>query len=463
MAIADDISVSSLVTKLWLRRGLIILLPFAMACVAIIAVLTMASRTPAVFTLHIELVGLEKGRYPNGSQFSPQDLLSPRVLEEAGARYGLAPTLLRDNIRVAFGTPLSHTIMAQYQASLNEKSRPEAVASLTEFYRSRLEDASSRGVSISVKYDVLGLSREKAAEITQLIPSLWNTLYAVQFNVMTNPEIVRQLASITSEELSGTSGMVKTERQLGTIQKSLAMLAQDSRFRLLRTEKNLTPQDLANEITAFRNIYFEPLYSETFDSSDPLGNVYRQNQLSRINEIELELTEINSVINQLTSLQSKSDIESENLSSPENAQAVLDENALGQLINLSRQASLAGYFQKNFEHRLSLIQEKSEIQSRLAKMATRMDARVASSELLPSTFKIDVESRLMHIESIYVALLEAATQLARSETPTFYKQVSSKHENTQWLNRRQLMIVAFAFVMGGVAAVCGALLLPKKT
>ncbi len=162
------ISISELLMKLWAKRGLIVMLPLVLAGLTVVGLLLGKTSQQNVLTYYVELNGITVNtsdsnrrlttRYPNGVEFSPQDLKNPSVIQRLAAQYSLEPGGLSGSISVEFGTPLSNGVLIQYEAALaaNSKASAEALAAINERYQSELATTAKRGLKISVDYVALG-------------------------------------------------------------------------------------------------------------------------------------------------------------------------------------------------------------------------------------------------------------------------------------------------------------------
>ena len=79
----DEISITDLVKKLWQRRGLIVVLPIIFLLLAVTLLFFTAVKTQSPTVFFVQLQGINKSTYPNGTSFSPQDLLIAEVLTKA--------------------------------------------------------------------------------------------------------------------------------------------------------------------------------------------------------------------------------------------------------------------------------------------------------------------------------------------------------------------------------------------
>ena len=85
----DEIDLWTILQKLWVRRGLLIIVPLMFSFLAVIWLLVTAVKTSTPTVYYVELQGIEKSRYPNGTVFSPQDMLIPDVLDVAVTSVGI--------------------------------------------------------------------------------------------------------------------------------------------------------------------------------------------------------------------------------------------------------------------------------------------------------------------------------------------------------------------------------------
>ena len=139
----------------------------------------------------------------------------------------------------------------------------------------------------------------------------------------------------------------------------------------------------------------------------------------------------------------------------------LESGALGQLVSLSRAASLSEYLQESLNQRLAIVQTKAEIATRLAKMGEFSDARLANIGTLEANFYASATKMVQEITQSYAALLRVAQASALAETPALY-QVMTPVQGQKLLERRDFLFIALALALGGMLAVIGALVWPVR-
>ena len=463
----DEISLSELIAKLWAKRGLIVFLPLVLAGLTVVGLLTQKVVRGDSLSYFVELTAVEKGSYPNGTQFSPQDLLNPEVVAQLAKDFNLeAPEKLPEHIRISMGTPASIGLLAEYKAALaaNSKARPEEVEAVTEKYRSRIRDAASRGVSIEVDYVALGLSKEDGARLALAIPAAWNNLYINRFSVLTDTRIANIAVIDQPSDITTAVGAMEANLHLRAINKGLGIIAADSRFRTIKTADGTGPADLMQRIADFQSIFFEPIYVASFGDNQSLSKVYQRDHQLRLNELEEELTELDNRITTIKNMQSLSNGGEGNggLSQGAGSQLQLESDALGQLVSLSRQASLSEYLQESFEARIKLVRERAELRTELKKMQIDTPS-TESGSLLGTDFVAVAEERYGRIRDQYRDLLNVAKTMMEASTPLMYQQITGLSSTQKLLEKRDLLFIALALALGGMLAVIAALLWPNRT
>ena len=453
----DEISIGELIQKLWRKRGLIVILPLVLAGLTVTGLLMGKATSSEKLSYYIELTGLKDSAYPNGTAFSPQDLLSPQVVTQLVADFGITdPQLLGKSIAIEFGTPLSMGLLVEYRAALdaNSKASAEELALINQRYETRLNDAMRRGLRIAVDYTELGLEKSRGVELAYALPQVWNSVFSAKFRIFVDSGIAGVPMISEGVDLTTSLGALEAELQLESIQTGVSLLADDGRFRALEID-GVSPADLQKVIKDFRRIYFEPIYANSFREEVGLATVYRRDLELALKELEAVLAELNDRIFAITELQKTSSREGPDSSgyARNSSQLQIEGDALGQLVNLSRTASLSEYLQQSFDKRSEIANEISTIKTRLQKM----DAN--GTKGLSSAFVDMASDRYAAITLKYTQLLKAAKVTAQRETPSLYA-VMTQVEGEKLLERRDFLFIALALALGGMLAVIGALLWP---
>ena len=302
----DEISISELIGKLWAKRGLIVFLPLIFAGLTIAGLLLSKISTGDSVSYYLELTGTEKGTYPNGADFSPQDLLNPEVVSRLAEQFNIEQTSdVAQHVSVTYGTPLSIGVIKAYQAALsaNSKAGPEEIEQINQRYRERIEDAAQRGLSITVDYVALGIDQTTGMQLARKLPALWSEVFSKRFQIFLDTGIASLSINSGDADIRTTVGVIEIDSRLRAIKKGTDILLNDGRLKSLRTADGVSPADLEARIDDFRRIYFEPIYSSSFSSNDSLALVYRRDMELEIEQLDTELTELTARIETIKELQ----------------------------------------------------------------------------------------------------------------------------------------------------------------
>ena len=460
----DEISIGELIEKLWRKRGLIVFLPLVLAGLTVAGLLLTKATSAEKLNYYIELTGLKDNAYPNGTAFSPQDLLNPQVTAELGQRFPVKNVgELGESIQVEFGTPLSAGVLTEYRAALsaNSKASPEEIALINQRYEERVNATARRGLRIEVNYTGLGLTKSQGTELAYALPQVWNQVFSSRFRIFIDAGIASLPTVEADVDITTTVGALEAELQLTSIKKGIGILKEDARFRALEAD-GVSPGDLERKITDFQHIYFDPIYSRTFSEESGLSAIYRRDLILKLAELDASLEELNERITAITELQrtTTGNDAARNDFNSGSSQVQIEGDALNQLVTLSRTASLAEYLQASFDERIELIQRKATINTRLQKMGDSSGS--GSGRLLSDDFLAIASDRLSNIMSLYSSLLTEAQATARSETPTLYA-VTSQIQGQKLIEKRDGLFVILSLALGGMLALVIALLLPARS
>ena len=460
----DEISISELIQKLWRKRGLIVFLPLVCAGLTIAGLLAAKTVGNEQLSFYVELNGIKDAKYPNDTEFSPQDLLNPNVLNELADAFKTEENLA-DHVRVQFGTPVSSGILLEYQSALaaNSKAPPEEIARINEQYGSRLSAAAKRGLSINVDYTALGLSKAQGKELLHRLPETWNRVFASEFNIFLDTGILSLPRQSGAISLQTTLGAAEADQALAIIKTGLETIMDDARFRSL-SYNGKTPGGALADVDLFRNLYFDPIFTASFAEVGGLSSVYRRDLRLQLDELDAQMAELNSRISVIQELQQRSSNTqaASNGNSSIRGQIQLEGDALGQVVNLSRAASLAEYLQETLDERLKLVSAKAAIVTRLAKMEIESGSSSTGNQgLLDANFYTAAITKFANIQTNYSGLLDQAQASARAETPSLYR-VTTEVMGEKLLERRDFLFIALALALGGMVAVISALLWPAK-
>ncbi len=451
----DEISISDIVMKLWRRRGLIVVLPLLSGLIGLIAVLVMASQaqTPAIY--YVSLTGIEKGSYPNGVAFSPQDIKAPEVLTEVAGRMGLDNSQdLAEAIRVNFGAPTTAGILKKYNLRLSQKGLNAAeINAINADLDEELNQATLKTAMISVDYKSLGLSFDQGAQLVAMLPTVWAEVFTTQFRVLDSTQL-SGTTQITKLDLRTSTGVLEANDYVLVMLSSLDILEEDSRLSGLQTESGVTASDLRVRVDNFNNLYLSAILSRNLGSKDALTEFYQSDLKLKTNKIAEQIAGIDDAI---TSIQTviRGDQGGVAVGQRYGADRMqVTGDAIGDIVDLVNKSSLSEYLTSLYERKSKLIDARSELGLRLSKI--REDVNY-SDDFLQST-----EDRLNELNAHYIDLLVKAREMNRRNNARLSQALGSPHKAGSLLTQNSILIIVLSVLMGGFVAVALALLLPGR-
>jgi len=191
----DEIDVSELFNKIWLRRNFIIAFVFIAGVLAlgISSVILFADPPEKRYSqvLQFNFPTAEQGRYPAGQKFSSSDIVSAKVLSDVYNKNNLKDHNIDydkfiDAVTVNPFAENAEFIKEKYQGLLADKkmTRPE-IESLEKAYMDELNAASSRFVRLSfIESNLQGLDEMLIQKILMDIPKIWSKFSIEELGVL---------------------------------------------------------------------------------------------------------------------------------------------------------------------------------------------------------------------------------------------------------------------------------------
>jgi len=191
----DEIDISELFNKIWLRRKSIIASVFIAGVIALgimsLAMIKDAPERRYSQILQFNFPTAEQGMYPAGQKFSSNDIVSAKVLSEVFERnkldqHGIKMEDFIDAISVNPFAENAEFIKKKYQGLLANKklTRPE-IESLEKAYLDEIRAAQSRFVRLSfIENNLTGLDAILVQKILTDIPRVWSRISIEELGVL---------------------------------------------------------------------------------------------------------------------------------------------------------------------------------------------------------------------------------------------------------------------------------------
>jgi len=453
----DEISLTELFAKLWRRRGLIVATVLFSGFLGAAVVLLQSQSLESDSHQYIDLVGIEKGNYPNGSRFSPTDLKAPEVLDQLVTQFDLeSRQALGQALSVEYGSPLAYGVIKKFEARLDAAGKDTAaIESITAAFDAELAATQATTLKISLNYRELGVTSAVAEAIVERIPRLWSTLYTTKYRVLQASGLDTLSVSRASVSMANTAAVLNSRDVLSRVEAGSETLAKDKRLETLTTESGYSAADLVSESDRFRRLFFEPIFTGLFENADQVSRSFVRETQLKIDEISRNIASLDNDINDLKGFQDPGTRNIANGESTGSAAVQLTDNTLDQVLELSRQASLSSYLTDVLTERRRLQTLRSELFKDIARSQS-------SGFSVEPEFIEAAERELQLIVSEYTDLVTKAREQQRRSIDSFYIPLGVAATDEQFLTERWQLLMALSIVLGLMISFLLALILPSN-
>lgn len=415
----DEISLQEIITRLWRRRGIII--SFVLLAVLGVGAWSLLQLGFSVkdIVYFISLKGIEKGQYPGGAAFSPNDLRSAEVLRSAIEAAGLdveQAQAISDGLVIEYGSPESIGIVKKYRERLSVKNLSSAEIDVRNAeFKDELELATGSSVRLALNPSVAGLDRGTATRLLQEIPAQWTRVYSERYRIYEAPGLKVSAVTLEFGTLSEPGELIAAIRVLSAIKSGLETMTNDNRISHLVNSSGHSASELRERFHVFVSTRFRPLSSAVLSRPDPVTDSYRSDLQLHVEFLSAQIASFNLIAEQLFKTREGAAAEwaqSTDVSAVNQLQ--LSGDSLGTIIGLAEKASSAEFLQEVMMDRHALAKEHADTKVRLARLA------VADSTLPSEEFVTAVEQNLDVMVREYEELYSISLEKLRTELGTLY-------------------------------------------
>lgn len=172
----DEIDLLELMRSLWQQRGLI--LGVALFCALAVLVFHLSKATFAVaqkVEQPISLVFLNaQGKYPNGTVFSPRDIISSRVINAVASEHGIASDVLGRAISIEYSNSLLKEGEEKLAKLLDNAKQPEDIRLATKEALAKLRAETRSAVTISLDLTKAKVPAEEGKQLILEVLNVWS-------------------------------------------------------------------------------------------------------------------------------------------------------------------------------------------------------------------------------------------------------------------------------------------------
>jgi hypothetical protein len=478
----DEVDLSELFDRIWLRRRFIIALVFvAVVVVSGLSALALFIDAPEhrySSIIQFSFPDAEKGLYPGGQKFAYNDLVSAKVLDTVYRQNGLKDkgVSFDDFIAAISINPFAENaefIKKKYQSLLADKklTRPEVEAMENSFLQ-ELKASQSRFVRLSyLESSLKGIDTALAQKILQDIPRVWSKYAIEELGVLD--------LKVAGADFYQPQKIERFEylQILGYLQNSADVLAgvlnelvRDEIGGLVRnSQSGITASDLQVQLKNLVDFELEPLFSTVTNlgitKSPDKALIYLQNTILSLADKKAVLMNKSEnfarIINQYTGMETpKQTLKQEGANG---GFAQYDSTFLDKFTALIEEKSDKAYMQKMLDERLKVLQQIEEISGQIVKFERAEERLRSSVEVMTSAIRADVikdiELAREGFETLvheYKQLLEIRNQQVLGDSDVLYELTSDDvlvESNLVGKLKRLVIFTALAGFLGLMLAV----------
>lgn len=439
---SDEITLAEIVSRIWKRRGLMVICSLIGLLIGCVTALLSNLQSNSFVEYYISLEGVQKSTYPNGTLFSPQDLLISDVLRAVAEENGIENhSQLRSALSIQFGSPVGIGITNKYQAQLGQRRLSAAdIDAINARYSEELLRATESGLRIAIDPDVIGIDAKTAQNILVELPESWAKVFTKRYRVFDDRSL-QGVSISTLQPLTTPLGVIEADRMFDNLIFGLGVLSNDNRLSALQASGGVTAADLSRTLADFNDIFLTPILASRLAENNFLTEAYINSFRLKITEIDQNLAGLNQTVSDIrVIMDGQFDVPAGAPGGDRGGALEIDGSALDDIVTLANQASLSNYLQTLFDKQSSLISQRAELR-------TRID-RIAQSGVVDARFTSLAQSRLDYIINTYNELLKNARSQTRTEFASLYRPISPPTIVSESWTRRAILSISGGLLMG---------------
>ena len=372
----DEIDLALIFQKFWVKRGLILIIPFLTLVILTALILIKSSLySDQSLSLYINLKGIKEGTYPNGTTFSTSDLLSNDVISDLAEKNNIRDVdSLKSALSSEYAAINESKIFYEFQNQLdNNKLNASEINAVNEQFLKRINAAKQNSLKITFMYSKLSLSQNDAETLLRQVPETWVNVFGQKHNILLNTKIHKlDLANdqnVNSKNYLLDHLALTLNKKIRLATDSLDAIIDDSRLRSVLNEKGQNAIELSNELSQLNTTILSPSINNLIAKGQGASRFYQMNLLEqkkvldkRLEKVEQTSKMIADIITQRSS--------NKNIGLETGVIAPMDLNATGinEIQALSKDKILAEYLTKNLDLTQNIVTESESIQSELRKI-----------------------------------------------------------------------------------------------
>lgn len=371
----DEIDLVDLFRKIWSQRGLIAGIVIATVCLVMAYHLAKATfYSTKRIDYPITIVFLDSSHtYPDGTAFSPFDLVNTRLVAEIAERYSMQPARLSQSLSVSNSNALLSMGEEKLASFLQNAKTPNEVVEQVNQSLTEIRQETRKALTLSIDINKSGLNPEQASRLLADLAETWASR-AIEAGKM-NVDLGYPASQL---QLPATKNLVDVYDQVYRYADSLRVAMDE--FSKLSGANSLilhgnTITDVKRELLSKLDYDIKPLRSFAYSSADVLSGRDPGLQvriLSRKRDLELENRKITKLIaaysatlNQLSNKERQVFQNETGLNGPHMTGAQLDQTFFNSMLELGDKLSAVEMREEIYRMRNTAIENQIELEKEL--------------------------------------------------------------------------------------------------
>lgn len=452
----NEIDLTLIFQKFWVKRGLILIIPFLTLVILTALILIKSSLySDKSLSLYINLKGIKEGTYPNGTTFSTSDLLSNDVISDLAEKNNIRDVdSLKSALSSEYAAINESKIFYEFQNQLNDKKlNASELNAVNEEFLKRINAAKQNSLKITFMYSKLSLSQNDAETLLRQVPETWVNVFSQKHNILLNTKIHKlDLANdqnVNSKNYLLDDLALTLNKKIRLATNSLDAIIDDSRLRSVLNEKGQSAIELSNELSHLNTTILSPSINNLIAKGQGATRFYQMNLLEqkkvldkRLEKVEQSSKMIADIITQRSS--------NKNIGLETGVIAPMDLNATGinEIQALSKDKILAEYLTKNLDLTQNIVTESESIQSELRKINWALGNSIQKE--FPPQLLIDKSNEFF---VNYNSLIDASLKFFENSFRDNLFETMALVPNKIFSNKERLIVIALTLLAFAITSI----------
>ena len=452
----DEIDLALIFQKFWVKRGLILIIPFLTLVILTALILIKSSLySDKSLSLYINLKGIKEGTYPNGTTFSTSDLLSNDVISDLAEKNNIRDVdSLKSALSSEYAAINESKIFYEFQNQLNNnKLNASELNAVNEEFLKRINAAKQNSLKITFMYSKLSLSQNDAETLLRQVPETWVSVFSQKHNILLNTKIHK--LDLANDQNVNTKNYLLDDlaltlnKKIRLATKSLDVIINDSRLRSVLNEKGQNAIELSNELSQLNATILSPSINNLIAKGQGSSRFYQMNLLEQKKVLDKRLEKVEQTSKMVADIITQPS-SNKNIGLETGVIAPMDLNATGinEIQALSKDKILAEYLTKNLDLTQNIVTESESIQSELRKINWALGNSIPKE--FPPQLLIDKSNEFF---VNYNSLIDASLKFFENSFRDNLFEMTALVPSKNFSNKERLIVIALTLLAFAITSI----------